>query len=305
MLTKTISSGNHNYPRNNIYPTSGNFGDVTSISLTAGNWLRCGVFGEGAATAGSGFYNDGMSIGVTTTTGNSSDWSNQRVDTLYSGATLPFNLDYFYRSIWTVPGLRFSEINGTTTYYLKYNGPHIRGSTAGSVPVDAYSGSKNSLKINLGEQNKMMPHDTSQMPQHDDQDEDAEMIKQVLQKIINEMDGLESNRIHPKVMAAKVDVTAPKDGMPSPDQPEDQMMAFGGAAGLKDPNGNHGETPEESEPENQFNQHEGLDPDVLKKLLDRAGMADESGSESEDEFLDLPPAVADAVRKKRQPLPKS
>lgn len=143
----------------------------------------------------------------------------------------------------------------------------------------------------------MMPQD---MPQHNDQTEDADMIKQVLQKIIDEMDGLEAGRIHPKMMAAKVDVMAPKDGS----QPDDQMMAYGGAAGIPDPTGNHAETPEEAEPEDQFNQHEGLDPDVLKKLLDRAGAADESGSESEDEFLDLPPAVADAVRKKRQPLPK-
>lgn len=146
-----------------------------------------------------------------------------------------------------------------------------------------------------------MPHD---MPQHDDQDQDAEMIKQVLQKIITEMDGLESNRIHPK-MVAHVDVATPKAGM----QPDDSQMSptpmfDGGVAGLKDPNGNHGETPEESEPENQFDQHEGLDDDILKKLLDKAGDADESGSESEDEFLGMPPAIADAVRKKRSPLPK-
>jgi hypothetical protein len=148
----------------------------------------------------------------------------------------------------------------------------------------------------------MMPQD---MPQHDDQDQDAEMIKQVLQKIITEMDGLESHRIHPKVMAAHVDIAAPKDGS----QPDDSEMPptpmfGGGQVGLKHPNENHGETPEESSPENQMNQHEGLDPDVLKKLMDRAGQADESGSEPEDEFLGMPPAIADAVRKKRQPLPK-
>jgi|ERR1019366_7501362 hypothetical protein len=140
---------------------------------------------------------------------------------------------------------------------------------------------------------------------HDDQDQDAEMIKQVLQKIITEMDGLESNRIHPKVMAAHVDVAAPKAGI----QPDDSTMPptpmfDGGEIGQKHPNENSAETPEAAEPENQFNQHEELDPSVLKKLLDRAGMADESGSESEDEFTGLPPAIADAVRKKRQPLPK-
>lgn len=141
----------------------------------------------------------------------------------------------------------------------------------------------------------MIPQD---MPQHDDQTEDANIIKQVLQKLIDEMDSLEAGRIHPKMMA-KVDVMTPKDG----DSSDPQMMAYGGAAGIPDPMGNHAENPEEAEPEDQFNQHEGLDPEILKKLLDRAGQADESGSESEDEFLDLPPAVADAVRKKRQPLP--
>ena len=156
----------------------------------------------------------------------------------------------------------------------------------------------------------MMPND---MPQHDDEAEDADMIKKVLQKIIDEMDGLESNRIHPKMAAPSMDAVDPdkdqdNDMNPAldPDQASDkpQMMAHGGAAGLRDPMSNHAETPEESEPENQFNQHEGLDDDILKKLLDKAGDADESGSESEDEFLDLPPAIADAVRKKRQPLPK-
>lgn len=140
------------------------------------------------------------------------------------------------------------------------------------------------------------------MPQHDDQDQDAEMIKQVLQKIITEMDGLESNRIKPKMAAAHVDVMAPKPSDQDGDEPT--PMYDGGAIGMKDPNGNHAETPEESEPENQFNQHEGLDDDILKKLLEKAGDADESGSESEDEFLGMPPAIADAVRKKRSPLPK-
>lgn len=138
------------------------------------------------------------------------------------------------------------------------------------------------------------------MPQHDDEAEDADMIKKVLQKIIDEMDGLESDRIHPKMPATPMDAAVAQDET----QPDEQKMAFGGAAGLRNPASNHAETPEESEPENQFNQHEGLDDDILKKLLDKAGDANESGSESEDEFLDLPPAIADAVRKKRQPLPK-
>lgn len=121
----------------------------------------------------------------------------------------------------------------------------------------------------------MMPQE---MEQHDDQSQDADMIKKVLQKIIDEMDGLEANRIHPKV---------------------EVMKLSGGSDGVPHPMTNHAETQEEAEPENQDNQHEELDPEILKTLLDRAGDANDSSSQSESDFLDLPPAVADAVRKKK------
>lgn len=118
----------------------------------------------------------------------------------------------------------------------------------------------------------MMPQEM----EHDDQYQDADMIKKVLQKIIDEMDGLEANRIHPKV---------------------EVMKLSGGSDGIPHPMTNHAETPVEAEPENQDNQHEELDPEILKTLLDKAG--NDSESQSEADFMDLPPAVADAVRKKK------
>lgn len=113
----------------------------------------------------------------------------------------------------------------------------------------------------------MMPQD---MPQHDDQAEDADMIKQVLQKIIDEMDSLEAGRIHPKMVAAKVDVAA------SPEHP-----------GIED---------DQPEPDAD---DQGLDPDVLKQLMDKAGSADDSGATPDDQLGDLHPDVAMAVRKKK------
>lgn len=118
--------------------------------------------------------------------------------------------------------------------------------------------------------------------QHDDHEQDADMIKTVLQKIIDEMNGMESNRIMPESKHPKV------------------MALSAGSEGIPHPNSNHAEMPVEAEPENQDNQHEALDPEVLKTLMDRADQADESGSLPEDDFLGLPPAIADAVRKRKE-----
>lgn len=106
------------------------------------------------------------------------------------------------------------------------------------------------------------------MPQ-DNKSQDADMIKTILQKIIDEMNTMESDRImpedrKPKVMAAKVDVMTP-----------DHM---------------DGEPQDDSE----------LDPSVLKDLMDKAGQADDSGSLPEDQNSDLPPEIADAVKRKKE-----
>lgn len=102
---------------------------------------------------------------------------------------------------------------------------------------------------------------------HEDASQDADMIKTILQKIIDEMNTMESDRImpddrKPKVMAAKVDVMTPDH---SDEQDSDE-----------------------------------LDPNVLGELMNRAGEADESGELPEDKESDLPPEIADAVRRKKE-----
>ncbi len=114
------------------------------------------------------------------------------------------------------------------------------------------------------------------MMPHDDMPQDAEMIKTVLQKIIDEMNGLESNRImpesrKPKMVAAQVDIAAkPEEG-----SPQEESM----------------ESPEEESSE--------MNPEVLKQLMDKAGQADESGAMPEDHADELHPAIADLIRKKK------
>lgn len=124
---------------------------------------------------------------------------------------------------------------------------------------------------------------------HSDEPQDAAMIESVLQKIIDEMHGMEAGRIHPKIVDAKVTAIAPK-----PD-----AMSMGGMA---KPNENIAETNMEAEPENQENQHGELDPDVLKSLLDKAGSADASGATPEDGLDDIHPGLADIIRNKKKPV---
>lgn len=105
---------------------------------------------------------------------------------------------------------------------------------------------------------------------HDDEAQDAQMIEQVLQKVIDQMHSMEAGRIHPKVVDAKVTAVVPK--------PNEQESMEG---------------QEEPQDEN------GLNPDVLKTLLDKAGSADESGA-TPDDMSDLHPGLADIVRNKKK-----
>lgn len=117
------------------------------------------------------------------------------------------------------------------------------------------------------------------MTQHDDMAQDSEMIKTVLQKIISEMDQLEAERIAPNKFRGGI------------------------VKGVDHPTANHAETVPEAEPENQDDQHEPLDPNILKTLLDKAGQADESGALPEDHESELPETIIAAVREKKK-LPK-
>lgn len=110
---------------------------------------------------------------------------------------------------------------------------------------------------------------------------DPEMVKSVLQKIIDDMNGLESDRIHPK--------TAP-------------MKLSEGSAGIPNPNENEAETPMQAEPEDhegEANQHGPLDPEVLKQLMDKATNANDDGSLPEDQENAFPSEIQDAINRKR------
>lgn len=108
-----------------------------------------------------------------------------------------------------------------------------------------------------------------EMP-HDDAPQDMAMIAKVLQKIVDDMNGLESDRIHPKSM--KVEAVAPvAEEMPM-EEPEEMT-------------------------------EDGLDPDILGKLMEKAGSADETGELPEDKEMGLPDEVLMAVKKKKS-LPK-
>ena len=101
---------------------------------------------------------------------------------------------------------------------------------------------------------------------HEDMSQDKDMIKSVLQRIIDEMDTMESDRImpehrRPKVMEMEVKAAQPMD--------------------------------EEMESDE-------LDPNVLGELMNKAGEADESGELPEDRESDLPPEIAEAVRRKKE-----
>lgn len=119
---------------------------------------------------------------------------------------------------------------------------------------------------------EVMDQDVPSVPQHADEAEDADMIKSVLQKIIDEMDGLEANRIHPK-MAMQMDITKAPEGSPEEEKGEDPSM-------------------EQDEAD--------LDPEILSKLMDKAGTADDSGELPEDKSAGLPDSVMAAVNKKKK-----
>lgn len=123
---------------------------------------------------------------------------------------------------------------------------------------------------------------TAQSPaasDHADEAQDAEMISSVLQKIVDEMHGLEADRIlpaHKKPGYAHGEVVAPEH-----------------------PAENHAETLDEAEPENEANE---LDPEILESLMEKAEHANEDGSTEEDEMADLPPTIVEAIRLKKKEM---
>lgn len=132
---------------------------------------------------------------------------------------------------------------------------------------------------NVGSYNPGMA-DGGMVP-HDDMSQDADMIKSVLQKICDEMDSMEANRIHPKMTVMKLSE---------------------GSEGIPNPNENSAETPMQAEPEDhegEDNQHGPLDSNVLQQLLEKATTADDQGSLPEDQENAFPSEIQDAINKKR------
>ena len=108
------------------------------------------------------------------------------------------------------------------------------------------------------------------MLEHEDQKQDTDMIKTVLQKIIDEMNEMEAGRImpeerKPKLMAAEVKTVE--------------------APAMEEEMGEEG-------PE--------LDQGVLSELMGKAESADEEGNMPEDQDDELPSELADLVRSKRK-----
>lgn len=104
------------------------------------------------------------------------------------------------------------------------------------------------------------------MMPHEDMSQDKDMIKAVLQKIIDEMDTMESDRIMPegrKPKAVEMEVKTM--------HPMDEEM-----------------------------ESDELDPSVLSELMSKAGEADETGALPEDRESDLPPEIRDAVNRKKE-----
>lgn len=95
---------------------------------------------------------------------------------------------------------------------------------------------------------------------------DMDMIKNVLQKLVDDMNGLEAKRIHPKLSAPETE--------PEMSQPEEPAM-------------------------DEEMTEDGLDPDVLGKLMEKAGSADESGELPEDKEMGLPDDVMAAVKRQK------
>lgn len=114
------------------------------------------------------------------------------------------------------------------------------------------------------------------MMPHDDEKQDVDMIKAVLQKIIDEMTDMESQRMLP-------------DGHPS------KHIEI---AAQVEPEGTPKEESLES-PEMENSEH---DDGALSDLLGKADHADESGSLPEDHEEELPPEIAALVAEKRKKL---
>lgn len=105
------------------------------------------------------------------------------------------------------------------------------------------------------------------MLEHEDQKQDTDMIKSVLQKIINEMNEFEADRIMPEERKPKAVMAEVKTVEPVESEEMDT---------------------------------EGLSPEVLSELMTKAESADEEGNLPEDQEDSLPSELANLVREKKK-----
>ena len=115
------------------------------------------------------------------------------------------------------------------------------------------------------------------MMPHDDVEQDKDMIANVLQKIVDEMHGYEADRIMPEDKRPKMSM----GGIPHPTEDKAESL-------------------DQAEPENQDNQHEPLDPAVLKELMSKAEEAGEDGSLPEDQEAEFPSEIQMLIAEHRK-----
>ena len=127
---------------------------------------------------------------------------------------------------------------------------------------------------NFGDYNPGMA--TGGMVPHDDEKQDVDMIKTVLQKIIDEMTDMESQRMLPDGHPSKhVEIAAKVSPEESPAEESSES------------------------PDQESSEH---DDGTLNDLLGKASSADETGALPEDHEEDLPPEIAALVAEKKKKL---
>ena len=101
------------------FPTTNQFGDLTSVPLTAGTWL---ITANALASLATATFSGGWIIGISTTSGNSSSGLTSGSNRLEGAPP-----DNTYNTSLTIAPFEV-EVASDTTYYLKYLAAYSAGS---------------------------------------------------------------------------------------------------------------------------------------------------------------------------------